>query len=183
MVDDADRQRTPAKTEGALVALLFASIGIGAVAYGARTWMPDVASRHGAGIDAMLHYLLVSVGALFLSSYLALAWFVWRGSRRVAIGLQVGARDMAFPFLNMLSYWVALLSAVVMLASFFVEGGAAAAGWTAYPPLSAVASAVPGSHMGQTVWLLSMALFIASFTMSGSTSSPPCSARARPACR
>jgi cytochrome c oxidase subunit 1 len=55
----------------------------------------------------------------------------------------------------------------VLLASFFVTGGAAAAGWTAYPPLSAVASAVPGSQMGQTIWLLSMALFIASFTMSG----------------
>ena len=83
------------------------------------------------------------------------------------VPLQVGARDMAFPFLNMLSYWVGLLSALVMLASFFVEGGAAAAGWTAYPPLSAVASASPGSGLGQSVWLLSMALFIASFTMNG----------------
>src|SRR3954465_10420575 len=83
------------------------------------------------------------------------------------VPLQVGARDMAFPFLNMLSYWIALLSAIVMLASFFVEGGAAAAGWTAYPPLSAVSAAVPGSQIGQSVWLLSMALFIASFTMSG----------------
>ncbi|HJO03141.1 MAG TPA: cbb3-type cytochrome c oxidase subunit I [Acidobacteriota bacterium] len=83
------------------------------------------------------------------------------------VPLQIGARDMAFPFLNMLSYWFALLSALVMLASFLVEGGAAAAGWTAYPPLSAVASAMPGSGLGQSVWLLSMALFIASFTMSG----------------
>ena len=83
------------------------------------------------------------------------------------IPLQVGARDMAYPFLNMLSYWVALVAALVMLASFFVAGGAAAAGWTAYPPLSAVQTAAPGSAWGQTVWLLSMALFIASFTMSG----------------
>jgi len=83
------------------------------------------------------------------------------------VPLQVGAKDMAFPFLNMLSYWVALLSALVMVASFFAHGGAAAAGWTAYPPLSALASAVPGSGMGQTLWLLSMALFIVSFTMSG----------------
>ena len=83
------------------------------------------------------------------------------------VPLQVGAKDMAFPFLNMLSYWVAFLSAAVLLLSFFVEGGAAAAGWTAYPPLSAIAAAVPGSQMGQSVWLLSMALFIASFTMSG----------------
>ena len=65
------------------------------------------------------------------------------------IPLQIGARDMAFPFINMLSYWVALLAAVVMLASFLVEGGAAAAGWTAYPPLSAVAAAAPGSGLGR----------------------------------
>ena len=83
------------------------------------------------------------------------------------VPLQVGARDMAFPFLNMLSFWVAFLSALTLIASFFVQGGAAAAGWTAYPPLSAVASAVPGSQMGQTIWIISMALFIASFTMSG----------------
>ncbi len=83
------------------------------------------------------------------------------------VPLHVGARDMAFPFLNMLSFWIALASALVMLLSFFVEGGAAASGWTAYPPLSAIASAVPGSGMGQTIWLLSMALFIVSFTMSG----------------
>src|SRR3990172_1781520 len=71
------------------------------------------------------------------------------------IPLQLGPRDMAYPFLNMLSYWVALLSALGMLASFFFTGGAAAAGWTSYPPLSAVASAVPGSAWGQTYWILS----------------------------
>ncbi|MFQ5526944.1 MAG: cbb3-type cytochrome c oxidase subunit I [Thermoanaerobaculia bacterium] len=83
------------------------------------------------------------------------------------IPLQIGARDMAFPFLNMLSYWLAALSALVMLVSFLAPGGAAAAGWTAYPPLSAIAAAVPGSGLGQTLWLLAMALFIFSFTMSG----------------
>ncbi len=83
------------------------------------------------------------------------------------VPLQCGAKDMAFPFLNMLSYWIAFLSAIVIILSFFVTGGAAAAGWTAYPPLSALAAAVPGSQMGQSLWLLAMALFIASFTMSG----------------
>ena len=83
------------------------------------------------------------------------------------IPLQIGARDMAFPFLNMLSYWIAFLAAVVMLFSFLVEGGAAASGWTAYPPLSAVWEAIPGSGWGQSIWLLAMALFIASFTMGG----------------
>jgi cytochrome c oxidase subunit 1 len=81
------------------------------------------------------------------------------------IPLHVGARDMAYPFLNMLSYWVVVPACFLMIASFFVEGGAAAAGWTAYPPLSALEVAVPGSGMGQTLWLLAMALFIVSFTM------------------
>ncbi len=83
------------------------------------------------------------------------------------IPLMVGARDMAYPFLNMLSYWVIVPACLLMILSFFVEGGAAAAGWTAYPPLSALEGAVPGSGLGQSLWLLSMALFIASFTMGG----------------
>ena len=84
------------------------------------------------------------------------------------IPLQIGARDMAFPFLNMLSYWVAVPACLVMLFSFLVEGGAAGSGWTAYPPLSAVTEEiVSGSQWGQTLWLLAMALFIVSFTMGG----------------
>jgi cytochrome c oxidase subunit 1 len=83
------------------------------------------------------------------------------------IPLQVGARDMAFPFLNMLSYWTIVPAIILAAASFFVEGGAAASGWTAYPPLSAIQSAVPGSGWGQTLWLLAVALFIVSFTMGG----------------
>ena len=83
------------------------------------------------------------------------------------IPLQIGARDMAYPLLNMLSYWFALAALLVMLASFFVPGGGAASGWTAYPPLSAVKEAVSGSAMGQTFWILGMALFIVSFTMGG----------------
>ncbi len=83
------------------------------------------------------------------------------------IPLHVGARDMAYPFLNMLSYWVIVPACLLMLISFFVPGGAAAAGWTSYPPLSALKEAVPGSDWGQTLWLLAMALFIVSFTMGG----------------
>ncbi len=78
------------------------------------------------------------------------------------IPLQIGARDMAFPLINMLSYWTFFLASVVMLLSFFVESGPAAAGWTAYPPLSALSSAIPGSGAGQSLWLLSIALFIVS---------------------
>ena len=83
------------------------------------------------------------------------------------IPLQIGARDMAYPFLNMLSFWVMVPACLLMLVSFFVEGGAAAAGWTSYPPLSALPDAIPGSGLGQTLWILAMALFIASFTMGG----------------
>ncbi|MFQ5890780.1 MAG: cbb3-type cytochrome c oxidase subunit I [Gemmatimonadota bacterium] len=81
------------------------------------------------------------------------------------IPLHVGARDMAYPFLNMLSYWIIVPACLLMLGSFFVPDGAAAAGWTVYPPLSALPEAVPGSGAGQTLWLLAMALFIVSFTM------------------
>jgi len=74
------------------------------------------------------------------------------------IPLQIGARDMAFPKLNMFSYWAFVPAFFVMLASFFVEGGAAAAGWTSYPPLSVQQAAAPGSHLGQTLWLVSITL-------------------------
>ena len=77
------------------------------------------------------------------------------------IPLQIGARDMASGFLNMLSYWIFFVSSVIMVISLFVEGGAASAGWTIYPPLSALPQAIPGSGMGMTLWLISMALFIA----------------------
>ncbi len=83
------------------------------------------------------------------------------------IPLQIGARDMAFPFLNMLSFWTVVPGAIIILISFFVEGGAAASGWTAYPPLSAIRSAIPGSGAGQTLWLIGMIFFVASFTMGG----------------
>jgi len=78
------------------------------------------------------------------------------------IPLQIGARDMASGVLNMISYWLFFISSVVMIASLFVEAGPASAGWTIYPPLSALPQAIPGSGMGMTLWLVSMAIFIAS---------------------
>lgn len=80
----------------------------------------------------------------------------------ILIPLQIGARDMASGFLNMLSYWFFLLSSVLMILSLFVESGPAMAGWTIYPPLSALPQAVSGSGLGMTLWLFSMAIFIAS---------------------
>ena len=78
------------------------------------------------------------------------------------IPLQIGARDMASGFLNMVSYWLFFISSVLMILSLFVEGGAASAGWTIYPPLSALPQAISGSGLGMTLWLVSMAIFIAS---------------------
>ena len=80
----------------------------------------------------------------------------------ILIPLQLGARDMASGFLNMLSYWFFALSSIIMLVSLFVESGPAMAGWTVYPPLSALPQAVSGSGLGMTLWLVSMAIFIAS---------------------
>ena len=119
------------------------------------------------GVMTPEFYLAVVTMHGTIMVFFFISYVLVSGFGNYLVPLQVGAKDMAFPVLNMLSYWVALASALTMLASFFVEGGAAAAGWTAYPPLSAVPAAVPGSQMGQTIWLLSMALFIASFTMGG----------------
>ncbi len=83
------------------------------------------------------------------------------------IPLQIGARDMASPFMNMLSYWLFFLASVIMISTFFIESGPAGAGWTIYPPLSAVPQAMPGSGLGMTLWLVSMILFVASSLMGG----------------
>jgi len=74
--------------------------------------------------------------------------------------IQIGAEDMAFPVLNMLSFWTTFLALMVMVAAFFVPGGAPLAGWTAYPPLSAVGPlSGPGEGLGQTLWIISIAIF------------------------
>ena len=74
--------------------------------------------------------------------------------------IQIGAADMAFPFLNMMSFWVTLLAFLIMLAAFFVTGGAPISGWTGYPPLSAVGEvAGPGLGLGQTLWIASIGVF------------------------
>ena len=81
------------------------------------------------------------------------------------IPLQIGARDMASGFMNMISYWLFFISSVIMVISLFVEAGPASAGWTIYPPLSALPQAIGGSGAGMTLWLVSMAIFIASSLM------------------
>src|ERR1700758_121512 len=74
--------------------------------------------------------------------------------------IQIGAEDMAFPVLNMMSFWTTFLALVVMIAAFFVQGGAPLSGWTAYPPLSGAGRVTgPGEGMGQNLWILSIAIF------------------------
>jgi len=83
------------------------------------------------------------------------------------IPLQIGARDMASPFMNMLSYWFFFAASIVMLSSMFVETGPFSGGWVAYPPLSALGDASPGSKTGMDLWLISMALFVVSSLLGG----------------
>ena len=83
------------------------------------------------------------------------------------IPLQIGARDMASGFMNMLSYWFFFVASVIMFFSLFIESGPAAGGWVVYPPLSALPQAIAGSGLGMTLWLVSMALFIASQLLGG----------------
>jgi cytochrome c oxidase subunit 1 len=83
------------------------------------------------------------------------------------IPLQIGARDMASGFMNMLSYWFFFLSSVIMFISLFIETGPASGGWVVYPPLSALPQAMPGSGLGMTLWLVSMSLFIVSSLLGG----------------
>jgi cytochrome c oxidase subunit I len=127
----------------------------------------QLASPEGAEVVSPETYIsLVTMhGTIMVFFVVSLA--LVSGFGNILIPLMLGARDMAYPFLNMLSYWTIVPACLLMLVSFGVEGGAAAAGWTAYPPLSALEVAVPGSGLGQTLWLLAMALFIVSFTMGG----------------
>src|ERR1700733_762498 len=80
--------------------------------------------------------------------------------------IQIGAADMAFPVLNMLSFWTTFVSLVVMSSAFFVEEGAPISGWTAYTPLSALGKiAGPGQGGGQTLWVIGLAIFCAASLM------------------
>ena len=73
--------------------------------------------------------------------------------------IQIGAPDMAFPVLNMLSFWTTFIAFVVILAAFFVTGGAPLHGWTGYAPLSALSNSGPGEQLGADLWITSIAIF------------------------
>jgi cytochrome c oxidase subunit 1 len=112
------------------------------------------------------YYQMLTQHGMIMIVYLLTA-ILLGGFGNYLIPLMIGARDMAFPFLNMLSYWVYLLSVIVLIAAFFVPGGPTGAGWTLYPPLSALPNAAPGSGWGIKLMLISLVIFIAAATMGG----------------
>ena len=121
-------------------------------------WAPD------GVMDADIYLALVTMHGTIMVFFVLTAGLSGTFSN-LLIPLQLGARDMASGFLNMISFWLFFLSTVIMVASIFVEAGPAAAGWTIYPPLSAVELAQGGSGLGMTLWLVSMGIFIASSLM------------------
>ncbi|NQW42307.1 MAG: cbb3-type cytochrome c oxidase subunit I [Bacteroidetes bacterium] len=120
----------------------------------------------GGKLDPNYYMALVTIHGTIMVFYVLTAGLSGTFSN-LLIPLQVGARDMASPFMNMLSYWFFFLSSCVLLSSFLVETGPAASGWTVYPPLSALPKSMPGSGVGTTLWLVAIILFIVSALLGG----------------
>jgi len=112
------------------------------------------------------YYALVTMHGTILVFFVLTAGLSGTFSN-LLIPLQVGARDMASPMLNMLSYWFFFLSGAVMFASLFLSTGPFAGGWTAYPPLSELPQASSGSAGGMTMWTVSLVLFVVSVLLGG----------------
>jgi len=113
----------------------------------------------GGVLDPNMYLALVTIHGTIMVFFLLTGGLSGTFSN-LLIPLQIGARDMASGFLNMLSFWFFFISSVIMFGSLFIETGPASAGWTVYPPLSALPTAIPGSGLGMTLWLVSMSLFV-----------------------
>ncbi|MBM09714.1 MAG: cytochrome c oxidase subunit I, partial [Magnetovibrio sp.] len=111
------------------------------------------------------YYQFITMHGMIMVIYLLTALFLG-GFGNYLIPLMVGARDMVFPYVNMLSYWIYLTAVLVLIASFFVPGGPTGSGWTLYPP-QAITSGTPGSDGGIILMLISLSLFVIGFTMGG----------------
>ncbi|HJN53202.1 MAG TPA: cbb3-type cytochrome c oxidase subunit I [Pseudomonadales bacterium] len=116
-------------------------------------------------IDPSAYYQYVTMHGMIMVIYLLTALLLG-GFGNYLIPLMCGARDMVFPFLNMMSYWTYLLSVIVLMASYFVPGGPTGAGWTLYPPQS-ILPGTPGADWGIIMMVASLAIFIVAFTMGG----------------
>src|SRR6187551_489703 len=143
------------------------AIGIGLVALVMSVLMrlqlgfPDTFSL----IAPQDYYQYITMHGMIMVIYLLTALFLG-GFGNYLIPLMCGARDMVFPYMNMLSFWVYLLAVLVLLSSFFVPGGPTGAGWTLYPP-QAILPGTPGADWGITLMLVSLVIFIVGFTMGG----------------
>ena len=117
-------------------------------------------------LGAAEYYQFVTMHGMIMVIYLLTALFLG-GFGNYLIPLMVGSRDMVFPYVNMVSYWVYLLAVLVLVASFFVPGGPTGAGWTLYPP-QAITSGTPGGDgLGIVLMLISLSIFVVGFTMGG----------------
>lgn len=146
--------------------LLWALIG-GSTAYLIRWQLghPDTEAPGWGFIAPDFYNMLVTMHGTIMVFFVAMP-ILLAAFGNFLIPLMIGAKDMAFPRLNMLSFWVFALASLVLLASFFVPGGAAAGGWTGYPPLSAKME-YTGVGWGMNLWLLALALEFASFLLGG----------------
>ncbi len=131
-------------------------------------WLEDFLGHWAKGgkLDPEFYYALVTMHGTILVFFVLTAGLSGTFANFL-IPLQIGARDMASPFLNMLSYWFFFSASIVMMTSLFVQTGPASGGWTVYPPLSALGEASEGSKIGMDLWLTSMALFIVSSLLGG----------------
>ncbi|NRP70060.1 Alternative cytochrome c oxidase subunit 1 [Ensifer psoraleae] len=117
-------------------------------------------------IDAERYYQFITMHGMIMVIYLLTALFLG-GFGNYLIPLMVGARDMVFPYANMLSYWIYLLAVLVLAASFFAPGGPTGAGWTLYPPQAILSNTPGGRDWGIILMLSSLIIFIIGFTMGG----------------
>ena len=111
------------------------------------------------------YYQFITMHGMIMVIFLLTALFLG-GFGNYLIPLMIGARDMVFPYMNMLSFWLYLVSVIILLSSFFVPGGPTGAGWTLYPP-QAILPGTPGTDWGIVLMLVSLAVFIVAFTMGG----------------
>jgi len=140
------------------------------LAYPEKTmpWLETLFGKWAEGgvISPDFYYTLITMHGTILVFFVLTAGLSGTFSN-LLIPLQLGARDMASPFMNMLSYWFFFASGAVMFVSLFLQTGAASGGWTAYPPLNALPWAAKGSAAGVDFWLISIALFIVSVLLGG----------------
>jgi cytochrome c oxidase subunit 1 len=144
------------------------ALGIGLVAL-VLSWLMRIQLAYPGAlsfIDAHFYYQMITMHGMIMVIYLLTALFLG-GFGNYLIPLMLGARDMVFPYVNMLSYWIYLLAVLVLVASFFAPGGPTGAGWTLYPPQAILAGTPGGQEWGIVLMLLSLILFIIGFTMGG----------------